>query len=159
MVDIENEIKNLLEDGLQNRVAEIYLGYVNDLPAGQEPIIFVYGSNERLATDRLTTAKDKYVYTINIDVILQYNNDLQQDLQAQERIKNLIDTRNVVHQPLGSSIVGILRNNLFGDRFQLNQEIEIEYYPETKEDEPKTNRSRVICTLVSKHNFRFNQQR
>ena len=118
MFRIEEEIRDFLSTALGSNFKKYYCGKVPayKIAVNQLPALCVYGIKTTLLSDQLTTARDKYSFDINIDVITNVYNEvsgagIESDdiLQAQKTLKELIEERDSNMKPVSTSILGALR--------------------------------------------------
>jgi len=140
MYQVETEIRDYLETALTSTaLKKYYVGRVpvEKLPVNYLPVLMVYGTNTRLVGDRLTTARDKYVFTIKVEVVINTYKyvasagvDADQVLDAQKAVKQLMEERDSGMTPKSTTVLGAIRDNVLGDKYLFSNEGEIEYEEE-----------------------------
>lgn len=165
MYNVEEEIIRFLRTALTTTFQTYYLGNVKteNIPGDYLPAICVWGDQTTLRSRELTTARDKYVFNINIKVILNAYSYVKNDepthasdseiivLQAQKAIRNLMEERDADMKPLSTSILGVLRDNVIGTDYLFSHEISIKY-----SEENVNGTQYLIATLTMQNVTRYN---
>jgi len=136
MFRIEEEIRDFLETALTTSFKKYYCGKVPPykIAGNQLPALCVYGVKTTLLSDQLTTARDKYSFDVNIDVITNVfakvsGSGIEADdiLQAQKTLKELVESRDSNMKPSATSVLGALRANVTASFYLYHRDIEINY--------------------------------
>jgi len=129
------EIKGLLATAMSTTaVKKYYVGKVDNLPLAYLPAICVYAEGTTLVSDELTTARDKYRFSVGIDVIMSgfekvstAGVEADSILDAQKALVDLIEEREANGTPKATTILGTLRRNIQGTNYLFNNDIAINY--------------------------------
>jgi len=137
MNELEIEIRDLMETNLTTTFKKYYAGRVQFPPKQFLPVLMVYGTTTEVDTANLTTSRDKYLYTIKIEIIenvYSYVNEAginaDKILNTQQAIKlKMEDRTNGV--PDSDTVLGVLRRNISGTNYLYMNNIRIDYEEES----------------------------
>jgi len=128
------EIQALIAAAMTTNVKKYYIGKVNSPPLNYLPTISVYGISTELVSDQLSTSRDKYLYTIGIDLITSgfakvstIGVEADKVLDAQKAVVDLMEERDANGTPKAATVLGTLRRNIQGTNYLFNNDIEITY--------------------------------
>lgn len=115
-----------------------YVGKPSQPPISDLPILSIYGISTTLLTR--ATNKDTFQFEIAIEAVFNAFQEINaengieasSDLQAQKRLWQAMEERDVNGVPVASSVLGILRRNITGSKFLFNNEIVINYETENE---------------------------
>ena len=144
MFNIAEEIALSLRAALTSTFKGYYIGNVRteNLPKDYLPALLVWGTQTRLLSEQLTTARDKYAFDISIKVVVDALLQAKQsepknatdseiiELQAQKTLYNLVEERDTDMKPIATSILGLLRSNVQGVDYLFSNEIVVNYEEE-----------------------------
>jgi len=129
------EIKGIIATAMSaTAVKKYYVGKVKTPPLAYLPVVCVYAEATELVSDQLGTARDKYRYTIGIDLIMSgfekvSTTGVEADsiLDAQKALIDLMEERDANGTPKAATILGTLRRNIQGTNYLFNNDISIDY--------------------------------
>lgn len=165
MFNVEEEIALFLRTALTTKFTSYYLGNVKteNIPGDYLPALCVWGSGTTLRSRELTTARDKYTFDLNVKIVLNAYSYAQGtepkssgdskiiELQAQKKIRNLMEERDANMKPIDASVLGALRNNVIGTDYLFSNEIAIRY-----SEENINGTQYLIATLTMQNVTRYN---
>lgn len=130
MNKIIDELYTLLSVGLSTKFTSFYKGEVAIVPKSYLPALMIIPVSTNLIAK--STAKDKYVYKINIKAVDHLPKYFDEDgtattLDAPRQITELMEARDSNGIPTSTSVLGLLRANIGGTNFLFNNDILIEY--------------------------------
>lgn len=163
MFNVEEEIRNFLEAGMTTLMNKYYIGKVANerIPGNHLPVLMVWGTNTTLITDQISTARDKYTFTINIRIVVnayKYVNavtgvEADKILKLQQAVKQFFEERDANMKPLATTVLGLLRANVKGTDYLFSNNIEITY-----EEENVDGQQYFFGTLTLAATSRFNSR-
>lgn len=136
---IQDEIRDYLKVALLTPITglkKFYSGKIepSKIPSSDMPVLMVYETSEKLLSDQLTTARDKYRFGLTIEVVINAyayvsEGGIETDkvLLGQRAVQDIISARDSDGKPLATSILGVLRSNVLGSRYLFSNEIDIEF--------------------------------
>lgn len=134
MQEILVELQGLLSAALTTQFKKYYVGYIKRPPQAYLPILFIYPISTELVSDKLSTSKDRYSYTIGIGIIMnqyKYANVTAADetdkiVKIQQAAWLAMEDR-TSGVPIAASILGVIRRNIRGTNFLFSQNVKIDY--------------------------------
>lgn len=140
MYEVVKEIRDIIENACGARFKRYSVGSVR-FPIKQDlPLVAVYGTQTILSpTGDLTTCKDKYRYSITIDVYSNvYENvsskgtNVDDVAKTSQQLSSLIEKRTTDNVPDADTVLGAIRRlpYLRGNTFLFTDDIVIDYTEE-----------------------------
>lgn len=165
MFNVEEELALFLRSALTTKFGSYYLGDIKpqNIPGDYLPALCIWGSQTDLRSRELSTARDKYTFTLNIKAVVNAYSYAQEDepknatdsniieVQAQKKLRNLMEERDSNMKPIDASVLGALRNNVTGVDYLFSNEISIRYY-----EENIAGTQYLISTLTMQNVTRYN---
>ncbi len=150
------EIQGLLATSMAaTAVKKYYVGKVDSPPLNYLPTICVYGISTSLADD-LGTQRDKYIYTIGIDIIMSgfetvntAGVEADSILDAQKALVHLFEERSATGVPNAATVLGTLRRNISGSNFLFNNDASINYDFENMVNDTQYVKGTLTCSLTT----------
>ena len=144
------------------KIKKFYAGSVPNhaLAINILPVVMVYAKGTALVADRLTTNRDKYEYSISVELVTSAYQQIKEVgveadniLKAQKKCVLFMEERDSNQIPIARSILGVLRRNIRGTAYQFSLPAEIEY---RTENDSGTVYHRAILSMnaVSNYNSR-----
>lgn len=131
MVDIEEEIRDLMESGIGSNIKKYYAGRVKEPPHSYLPLLCVYGERTNLLSR--STNRDRHSHQMVIDVFtspfgkVKTSEDPDLILQAEKEVKCLMEEREADGTPKSTTVLGVLMRNIKGLKFLFTDEDVIDY--------------------------------
>lgn len=144
------------------KLKKFYAGWVpnSSLPLNILPVVMVYAEKTALMADRLTTNRDKYEYSIAVELVTSAYQQIKEVgveadniLKAQKKCVLFMEERDSNQIPIARSILGVLRRNIRGTSFLYSLPDVVEYQ---KENDDGTIYHRAILSMnaISNYNSR-----
>ena len=123
-----------------SKINRYYVGSIKPqkIPNAYLPALTVVGTNEDLISNQLSTARDKYTFSVKIKVIINAFSkvnatsgvDDDNVLDVQKHMKQLIAERDADMKPIATSVLGLLRSNVRGVDYLFSNNVSIAYEEE-----------------------------
>ena len=162
MNEIAEEIRDYLETACGSNFNKYYVGFVREelkIPRDYLPVLMVRAPGKSLVTPGLSTARDKYNYSVEIRIIVDVMKYVDQTglegndyvVQHEKALQDFIDEADADGKPLATTILGALRSNITGTAYLFSNEVEI-----ALDDEEKDGRRGATIKLngITRYNSR-----
>jgi hypothetical protein len=150
MEKILQEIKTKIKENMSNKFKKFYLGKIENIPLNYSPVLMIYPKD--VSIDRgHTTCADKVLYQIEIKIVVDCHGksnlkeNLEEELEAQVKLWELIEKREADNSYSDDCIIGILRKNIRGKNYLMNDGIVVDF---TQENIKKDNTTFFECNVV-----------
>lgn len=133
------ELEGKLSTAMTTNITSYYIGKVKFPPLNYLPALCIYGESTSLVSDKLGTSRDKWLYTIKIEVMVNPYNYVKEAgvvdkiLKLQKATRDLIEDRDSSGTPKNATVLGVLRDNMIGTSYLFNNNIDVDYTEELED--------------------------